>query len=64
MKWFGDVPDFGRDGFPPSREVAHHHQGCVVLGLSVEGDDLCSDGEQGDWVIVVTADFGCHWIDP
>jgi hypothetical protein len=47
-----------------SIKIAHHHPSILIFGLSVEGNDLCTNLEMRDWIIVAAGDLSCMRVDP
>lgn len=64
MLWFLYIANIAKIVVPSSFEVAHQHPSRLILGLSVECDDLCTDLEMRNRIIVAACDFSPQWINP
>lgn len=63
MERFGDVAEQSWDEWPACGEVTHHEPCVAVLGLGVEGDDLCADLKKGHRIEVAAGDFSAEGVD-
>lgn len=64
MLWFLYVPNIAEMVVPACFEVAHQHPGKLILSLSVKRDDLCSNLEMRNRIVVAARDFSAQRVNP